>query len=88
MLLGHVSYGIIENIVQGAMRKSKPAITLLENMLQEAPVVEFDELGYYNNKNRFGNGMYKPHPCRFVSVQQAVPQKCLRRDLATHDNGN
>ena len=43
-------------------------------MLQEAHVVGFDDFGYYNNKNRFGNGMHKPHPWRFASVQQAVPQ--------------
>ena len=27
-------------------------MTLLENMLQEAHVVEFDESGYYNNKKQ------------------------------------
>ncbi len=45
----HMSQGSIKNIVQEAMRKSKPAIKLLEDMLK-SPVVGFDESGCYNNK--------------------------------------
>ena len=46
----HMSQGSIKNIVQEAMRKSKPAIKLLEDMLRKSPVVGFDESGCYNNK--------------------------------------
>ena len=46
----HMSQGTIKNIVQEAMRKSKPAIKLLEDMLRKSPVVGFDESGCYNNK--------------------------------------
>ena len=45
-----MSQGSIKNIVQEAMRKSKPAIKLLEDMLRKSPVVGFDESGCYNNK--------------------------------------
>ncbi len=45
----HMSQGSIKNIVQEAMRKSKP-IKLLEDMLRKSPVVGFDESGCYNNK--------------------------------------
>lgn len=46
----HMSRGTIENFVQETMRKSRPAIRLLEDMLRKSPVVGFDESGCYNNK--------------------------------------
>ena len=46
----HMSQGTIKNIVQEAMKKSQPAISLLENMLKESAVVGFDESGCYNSK--------------------------------------
>jgi len=46
----HMSQGTIRNIVQEAMKKSRPAITLLEDMLKKSSVVGFDESGCYNNK--------------------------------------
>ena len=46
----HMSQGTIRNIVQEAMRKSQPAISLLEEMLRKSAVVGFDESGCYNNK--------------------------------------
>lgn len=46
----HLSQGTIENFVQETMRKSQPAIKLLEKMLKKSPVVGFDESGCYNNK--------------------------------------
>ena len=46
----HMSQGTIKNIVQEAMKKSHPAISLLENMLKKSAVVGFDESGCYNNK--------------------------------------
>ncbi len=45
-----ISQGTIKNFVQEAMRKSQPAIKLLEDMLKKSPVVGFDESGCYNNK--------------------------------------
>lgn len=47
----HISQGTIENFVQETMRKSRPAIKMLEDMLKKSPVVGFDESGCYNNKN-------------------------------------
>ncbi len=52
----HMSQGTIKNIVQEAMRKSKPAIKLLEDMLRKSPIVGFDESGCYNNKKLIGRG--------------------------------
>ena len=46
----HMSQGTIRNIVQEAMKKSRPAITLLEDMLKKSSVVGFDESGCYTNK--------------------------------------
>ena len=46
----HMSQGTIRNVVQEAMRKSQPAISLLEQMLKKSTVVGFDESGCYNNK--------------------------------------
>ncbi len=46
----HMSQGTIRNIVQEAMKKSQPAISLLEDMLKKSTVVGFDESGCYNNK--------------------------------------
>lgn len=46
----HMSQGTIENFVQETMRKSRPAIKLLEDMLKKSPVVGFDESGCYNKK--------------------------------------
>lgn len=46
----HMSQGTIANFVQEAMRKSRPAIRMLEEMLKKSPIVGFDESGCYNNK--------------------------------------
>ena len=46
----HMSQGTIANFVQETLRKSRPAIQLLENLLKQSPVVGFDESGSYNNK--------------------------------------
>lgn len=46
----HLSQGTIKNIVQEAMKKSRPAISLLEGMLKKSAVVGFDESGCYNDK--------------------------------------
>ena len=46
----HLSQGTIKNFVQEALRKSQPAIKLLEDMLKKSHVVGFDESGCYNNK--------------------------------------
>ena len=46
----HMSQGTIANFVQETLRKSRPAIQLLENLLKQSPVVGFDESGCYNNK--------------------------------------
>ena len=45
-----MSQGTINNIVREALKKSKPAIRLLEDMLRKSKVVGFDESGCYNNK--------------------------------------
>ena len=46
----HMSQGTIANFVQETLRKLRPAIQLLENLLKQSPVVGFDESGCYNNK--------------------------------------
>ena len=45
-----MSQGTVNNIVREALKKSKPAIRLLEDMLRKSRVVGFDESGCYNNK--------------------------------------
>lgn len=45
-----ISQGTINNIVREALRKSEPAIRMLEDMLRNSRVVGFDESGCYNNK--------------------------------------
>lgn len=46
----HMSQGTIANFVQETLRKLRPAIQLLDNLLKQSPVVGFDESGCYNNK--------------------------------------
>ena len=46
----HLSQGSIENFIQETLRKSEPAIKLLEDMLKQSSIVGFDESGCYNNK--------------------------------------
>ena len=45
-----MSQGTVNNIVREALKKSEPAIRLLEDMLRKSRVVGFDESGCYNNK--------------------------------------
>lgn len=46
----HISQGTIENFVQEGMRKSRPAIRLLEEMLKKSRITGFDGSGCYNGK--------------------------------------
>lgn len=71
-----MSQGTLRNIVQEAI-KSKPAISLLEQMLKKSAVVGFDESGCYNNK-KLNWAWIAQTAYITVFAPQAVLQKFLR----------
>ena len=77
----HMSQGTIRNIVHEGMRKSKLAISLLEEMLKKSAVVGFDESGCYNNKKPSQLNMSYPAFIRhFRKVFKDTPQEWLSKN--------
>lgn len=77
-----MSQGTIKNIVQEAMRKSKPAIKLLEDMLRKSPIVGFDESGCYNNKKLDWAWIAQTTYLTLCFRAAGRSSKCLRRGSA------